>query len=424
MSTIRWVVALAIASLAGVLAGYMGAHRSSVGASGAEVMADSSATHAEPQKGRVLYWHDPMKPEVRFDKPGKSPYMDMQLVPVYASGATDAGGIAVNSSMRQSLGIRIGRVARASMARSMATVGTVAYDEHRTTLVQARAAGFVSRLHVKAAQDRVHLGQALADVTVPAWIEAEGEYLSLLNTESAGNSALRGAARERLLLLGIPEAAVAVLEQERKLPVSTTLQAPADGVIAELGVREGAAFTEGTLMFRINGLATVWVNAQVPEFQAGNVVVGRAAEIRAAAWPGRVFSGRVEALLPQLDPSTRTLTARIAVGNRDGKLTPGMFVTATLANPATASQLWVPSEAVIVTGQRSVVIRVRDDSTFEAVDVTTGSESGGKTAILSGVNAGDSVVLSGQFLIDSEASLKSAVNRLSASSPATPEPTP
>ena len=424
MKSSQWIVALAAATLVGALGGYIGAHRSSPDASGTATMSATAESNADPQKGRVLYWHDPMKPEARFDKPGKSPYMDMQLVPVYAGGATDAGGIAISSSMRQSLGIRIGRVERATMASSIAAVGTVAYDEHRTTLVQARAAGFVSRLHVKAAQDRVHQGQALADVTVPAWIEAEGEYLALLGTESAGSSALRGVARERLLVLGIPETAVIALEQQRKVPASTTLRAPADGVIAELGVREGAAFAEGALLFRINGLATVWVNAQVPEFQAGNVTPGRAAEVRATAWPGQVFPGRVEALLPQLDPSTRTLTARITVDNRNGKLTPGMFVNAALTNPATSLHLWVPSEAVIVTGQRSVVIRVRDDSTFEAVDVTAGSESGGKTAILSGLSAGDAVVLSGQFLIDSEASLKSAVNRLSASSPAAPEPTP
>ncbi len=424
MKSSHWIVALTAATLIGALGGYMWAHHSSSDASGAATMNATAESNADSQKGKVLYWHDPMKPEARFDKPGKSPYMDMQLVPVYASGAADSGGIAVSSNMRQSLGIRIGRVERAAVASTLAAVGTVAYDEHRTTLVQARAAGFVSKLFVKAAQDRVHQGQPLADVTVPVWVEAEGEYLALLSNVSASNSALRGAARARLLLLGMPETAVIALEQERKVPASTTLPAPADGVITELGVREGAAFAEGALMFRINGLATVWVNAQVPEFQAANVVVGRAAEIRATAWPGQVFSGRVEALLPQLDPSTRTLTARIAVDNRAGKLTPGMFVNATLTDPPRAPQLWVPSEAVIVTGQRSVVIRVRDDSTFEAVDVTTGSESGAKTAILSGLSAGDSVVLSGQFLIDSEASLKSAVNRLSASSPAAPEATP
>lgn len=424
MNTLRWLVALTLVALLGAFGGYQWAGHKSPDANATAAMVGAAATNAETNSGRVLYWHDPMKPEVRFDKPGKSPYMDMALVPVYASAIAEAGGIAVSHDMRQSLGIRVGRVTRSAVASGIDAVGNVAYDEHLTTLVQARAAGFVRMLHVKAAQDRVHQGQALADVAVPAWLEAQGEYLALLNTESVSSSALRGAARERLLLLGVPEAAVRALEQERKVPPGTTIRAPIDGVISELGVREGAAFADGALLFRVNGLATVWVNAQIPEVQAGMVAPNSAVEIRAAGWPGQLFPGRVAALLPQLDVATRTLTARIVVDNRAAKLTPGMFVNARFAGLPTAPQLWVPSEAVIVTGQRSVVIRVRDDGAFEAVDVTTGSESRNQTAILSGLDEGQAIVLSGQFLIDSEASLKSAINRLSGKTESALEPAP
>ncbi len=428
MNTSRWLLALAMAALSGALGGSWWAQGHSTNtpaaASGVATHADSAAANAEPQNGRVLYWRDPMKPEVRFDRPGKSPYMDMPLVPVYADASADAGGIAVSSNMRQSLGVRLGRVERAAVPSRIAAVGTVSYDEHLTTLVQARAAGFVSRLRVKAAQDLVRQGQALADLTVPAWVEAEGEYLALLGTDPAGSGALRDAARQRLLLLGIPEDAILALEQERKVPAATTLHAPIAGVISELGVREGAAFMEGALLFRLNGLATVWITAQIPESQAGVLLPGATAEVRASAWPGRVFAGRVQALLPQVDAATRTLTARVVVDNRGGKLVPGMFVSTVFSIPATAAQLWVPSEAVIVTGQRSVVIRVRDDGSFEASDVTTGADAAGKTAILSGLSAGQSVVLSGQFLIDSEASLKSAVKRLASGTTTAAEPTP
>jgi Cu(I)/Ag(I) efflux system membrane fusion protein len=206
---------------------------------------------------------------------------------------------------------------------------------------------------------------------------------------------------------------VQTLEQQRKVAASIALVAPIDGVISELGVREGAAFADGALLFRINGLATVWVNAQLPEAQSGRIAAGAAAEIHAAAWPGQTFTGRIEALLPQLDPATRTLTARIAVDNRSGRLAPGMFVSADLIDGKAVPQLWIPSEAVIATGLRSVVIRARDAGAFDAVDVTTGAESGGRTEIISGLAAGETVVISGQFLIDSEASLKSALNRLS-----------
>ena len=408
MNTARWIVVVCVAALLSALGGYKWANHGP----------------SEAGNGRVLYWRDPMKPEVRFDQPGKSPYMDMALTPVYANDKSDPGGVAVSANMRQSLGVRLGRVAKAVMTQSIGAVGSVAYDERRTTLVQARTSGFVVKLHVKAAQDRVRQGQPLAEVTVPAWVEAEGEYLALLNTELDSNATLRGPARERLLLLGVPEAAVLALEQERKVRSLTTLTAPIDGVIVELGVREGAAFADGMLLFHLNGVETVWVNAQVPESQAGVLAPGSSAEVRAAAWPGQVFTGRIQAILPQLDPATRTLTARIVVDNRRGRLTPGMFVNAAFKNPVAAAQLWVPSEAVIVTGHRSVVIRERAGGTFEAVDVTIGTEAGGRTAILTGLEAGQSVVLSGQFLIDSEANLQSTVNRLSTSSLTAPEPMP
>ena len=424
MSNLRWLVALAVASALAAFGGYRWAHHDMSGPGRAAATANPAEKAGKSPSGAVLYWRDPMKPELRFDKPGKSPYMDMQLVPVYASGAAASAEVTVSPNMQQSLGVRMGRVQSGVMTPSIAAAGTVAYDEHRTTALQARAAGFVVRLHVKAAQDRVRQGQALADLTVPAWVEAEGEYLALLNTESATSTDLRGAARERLLLLGMPETAVAALEQTRKTRPSTTIYSPIDGVITELGVREGASFAEGALLFRINGLATVWVNAQVPEAQAGMLTPASTVEIRAAAWPGQNFAGHVEALLPQLDPVTRTLTARFVVDNRGGKLTPGMFVNAAFRSPAGAPQLWVPSEAVIVTGQRSVVIRARADGAFEAADVAIGSESAGKTTIVSGLHQGERVVLSGQFLIDSEASLKSAVNRLSAGPSPAPKPTP
>ena len=416
MNTARWIVVVCVAALLSALGGYMWADH---GSSEAGATADAAAG-----SGKVLYWRDPMKPELRFDKPGKSPYMNMALMPVYANDKSDPGGVAVSANMRQSLGIRLGRVAKAVMTQSIGAVGSVAYDERRTTLVQARTSGFVVKLHVKAAQDRVRQGQPLAEVTVPAWVEAEGEYLALLSEESDSNATLRGPARERLLLLGVPEAAVLALEQERTVRSITTLTAPIDGVMVELGVREGAAFADGMLLFRLNGVETVWVNAQVLESQAGVLAPGSSAEVRAAAWPGQVFTGRIQAILPQLDPATRTLTARIVVDNRRGRLTPGMFVNAAFKNPVAAAQLWVPSEAVIVTGHRSVVIRERAGGAFEAVDVTIGTEAGGRTAILTGLEEGQSVVLSGQFLIDSEANLESTVNRLSASSSTAPESMP
>jgi membrane fusion protein, copper/silver efflux system len=219
-----------------------------------------------------------------------------------------------------------------------------------------------------------------------------------------------------LLVIGLPETLIRELEGGGTVSNTALLTAPIDGVVTELGLREGASFDAGAVLFRLNGTATVWVDAQVPENEARAVAPGAKVDIRAVAVPGATWTGRVRAILPQVDPATRTVGVRIAVDNSAGTLSPGMFVQTTFAGPAGAPQLWVPSEAVIATGERSVVIVRRPDGSFDVVNVTVGSEADSKTAILSGLSEGQSIVLSGQFLIDSEASLKSAVNRLSSSS--------
>lgn len=424
MSTWKWVVAMVGVALVGIAAGYLWATRASIPHAGAMPAAPVAPAASVPTTSprRILYWHDAMKPDIRFDKPGKSPFMDMQLVPVYADEQA-AASVAVSAGAQQSLGIRIGHVEKATATTGTSAIGSVAYDEHAIALVQARASGYVTRLWVRAAMDRVRRGQTLAEVTVPAWIEAESEYLTLLGNESS-NASLRDAVRQRLAVLGVPEPAILELEKTRLVPTATALRAPIDGVVTELGLREGSTFEAGAVLFRLNGTKTVWVNAQVAEAQALAITPGAMVETRASGLPDEVFKGRVQAILPQIDPTTRTVAVRIAVDNSAAKLSPGMFVQTAIAGGTGAPQLWVPSEAMIATGERNVVIRQSADHSFEVVNVTTGAEAGGRTAILSGLAEGDAIVLSGQFLIDSEASLKSAVNRLSTPSSTAAGPAP
>jgi membrane fusion protein, copper/silver efflux system len=184
-------------------------------------------------------------------------------------------------------------------------------------------------------------------------------------------------------------------------------------------VREGSAFMAGAPLIRVNGLSTVWVNAQVPESQVSLVTTGSTVEASASAWPGTTFKGRVIALLPDVDLQTRTLTVRLAIDNPEYKLSPGMFVSLKFSGAAAEPRLVVPSEAVITTGERSVVVVARDDGAFDVAEVKIGSERGGMSTVQSGLEEGQSVVLSGQFLIDSEASLKSTVDRLTNAPPST-----
>jgi Cu(I)/Ag(I) efflux system membrane fusion protein len=319
----------------------------------------------------------------------------------------------VSPAAIQNLGVRLGKVEKSAMSTQLAAVGTVSFDEELLEVVQSRVAGYVQRLHVKTNLQPVKRGQPLADLVAPAWISAQEEYLSLLGAESTRGRDIRDAARERLKVLGVPESEIKRLETTRKVNGATTIYAPIDGVISELAVREGAAITEGAPLFRVNSLRKVWAIAQVPETQMAAVSKDAKVTVTAAGWPGEHFEGRVLAVLPDLDAATRTLPVRIEIENHGERLVPGMFVSLEFTAVNAAPQLVVPSEAVIATGSRSVVIISRGDAGFDVREVKTGADADGKTVILSGLDEGDQIVLSGQFLIDSEASLSSTVSRLS-----------
>jgi membrane fusion protein, copper/silver efflux system len=418
IKTLIGVVALLAVGVGG---GYWWAHSTMMSG---EPTGSATNPHATAgANGKPLYWYDPMIPSQHFDKPGTSP-MGMQMVPKYVNEGSEGEGVHVSPGVVQNLGIRLGKVEKVRLKSGLRAVGSVVFDDRLVELVQARVEGYVTHLNVKAPLEHVRRGQPLATILAPQWLEAQQEYLALADARTQSAQGIRDAARQRLVVLGVPEAAIRAVETKHETNATTTLVAPIDGVVSELGVRDGAAFMAGASLFRINGLATVWVNAQIPEAQVSVVPTGSTVEAHATAWPGTTFKGRVIALLPQVDPQTRTLTARVALDNPDFRLSPGMWVALDFTAPAAAPQLVVPSEAVIVTGQRSVVIVTDGKGSFDVVNVSTGVEQEGRTPILSGLKEGQSIVLSGQFLIDSEASLTSTVTRLkttAASSLATPE---
>ena len=377
------------------------------------------AAPAAPQDAgrKVLYWHDPMVPAQKFDKPGKSPFMDMQLVPVYADSGGDEGSVAISSRVQQNLGIRTVEATRGSLAQGVEAVGTVAYNERDVAVVQARANGFVEKVHVRASFDAVHAGQPLVDLYVPDWIAAQEEYLGVRNLTGTGLDSLRDGAAQRMRLAGMTEEVIARVESSREVHPRITLTAPIAGVISELGARAGMTVAPGAMLFRINGLATVWVNAEVPEGVSGQVRPGTTVEASAAAIPGEVFKGQVSAILPEVNPATRTLKARVELANPKALLVPGMFATVRFAPGTKVQAILVPTEAVIQSGKRAVVVVAGlagdGQQLFKPVDVEVGAEANGLTEIRKGIEAGTRVVVSGQFLIDSEASLKASITRLS-----------
>ncbi|MEO8008277.1 MAG: efflux RND transporter periplasmic adaptor subunit, partial [Betaproteobacteria bacterium] len=284
-------------------------------------------------------------------------------------------------------------------------------------LVQARSNGFVEKLYVRAPLDHVRKNQPLAEIYVPDWVAAQEEYLSAKRVAATGltelmESLLEGA-RQRMRLAGMTQDQMRLVESTGAVHARLTMNAPISGVITELGAREGMTIMTGAALFRINGLSTVWINAEVPENIAAQVGPGNAVEVRTPALPGVTFKGHVNAILPEVALATRTLKVRIEVANTFGRLVPGMFATINFAPNAKKETLLVPTEAVIQTGKRSIVIVAQGDGRFVPADVETGAESEGRTEIRSGLEAGQKVVVSGQFLIDSEASLRGTTTRMS-----------
>jgi Cu(I)/Ag(I) efflux system membrane fusion protein len=368
----------------------------------------------------VKYWYDPMAPNQKFDQPGKSPFMDMQLVPKYADesavGSKDEGGVSIPSQTLQNLGIRLEQVKMASFGDDLAAVGRIEPDERRFYAVQTRIPGFVERLMVRAVGDPVSKGQKIAEVYAPELLAAQQEYLALLKLENVGDAdSLKQAARSRLKLLGMTEAEVTTITHSGNANPRFGVYAPASGVLTELGVREGAQLMPGTSLMQITDLSTLWLMAEVPERDAARLKIGSLAQVELQSLPGENFKGRVGYFYPMLDETTRTLRVRIELANKAGRLRPGMYANV-LFTGQNHETLAVPTEAVIATGTRKVVI-VKEEHGFRPVDITTGREGGGNTEILGGLKAGENVVVSGQFLIDSEASLSGVLARLSQQAP-------
>lgn len=370
---------------------------------------------------RVLYYHDPMVPGKRFDAPARSPFMDMMLVPVYAEGGAGAQGadtshVTISPRVQQNLGLRTAEVVQGTLSPQLQAVGSIAWNERDQSVIQARAAGFIERLHVRATLDPVRAGQPFADLYVPDWVAAQQEFLAVRKAAGA-DTALVAAARQRMLLAGMTEAQVARVESSGTAQPRITIAAPSSGVVAELVAREGMTVTPGMTLARINGLASVWALAEVPESQIALLRPGASVEARSPGAPGTVFRGTVQAILPEVTPTTRTLKARVQLANPGGALAPGMLVTLQFTDMRSAPALLVPTEAIIATGQRNVVMLAEEGGRYRPVPVETGIESAGQTEIKKGLAAGQRVVVSSQFLIDSEASLKGVEARLNKEAP-------
>lgn len=405
------LMVFAAAALLG--AGYVaGTHRSTMGGENA-VAATPSGDKIDPKTGRkVLYWHDPMVPNQHFDKPGKSPFMNMQLEPVYADEG-GSNGIKIDPGLQQNLGIRYATVRRQETTEGFDAVGTTQFDESKADVVQSRVTGYIDHLYASAPMQRVTKGAPIASLFVPDWLAPQEEYLAL--KRGGMDDGMLAASRARMRAMSIPEGVIANLDRTGKAQTHITLSAPETGVLTELNVRDGAMVSPGQTLAKVSGLNRLWLVIEVPEALALQVQPGMKVDAVFAGDPAQHFTGHIREILPGISTSSRTLQARLEIDNADFRLTPGMLMRARIGAAKKVSRLLVPSEAVITTGKRSVVIVKNPDGRLQPVSVTVGNDAGDDTEVSNGLAEGQQVVASGQFLIDSEASLKSVLPKLEAS---------
>lgn len=387
--------------LAGAVIGY-----------GAGLLHSRSGEPAATSKAerKVVYWRAPMDPNFRSDKPGKSP-MGMDLIPVYEGEEDSAGAssVHIDPSVVNNIGVRTATVESAALRRSINTVGRIVYDEKKLANIHLRSSGWIERLAVRSEGEPVAKGELLFEVYSPELVNAQAEFLQTMRT---GDPALINAGKDRLRALNISGEQIEALEKTRRVAQYVKFFAPIDGVVTKLNVADGEYFKPDTLIMSIADLSTVWLMSDVFEADSDQLRIGAKVTAQSKFEPGAVLAGTVDYIYPDLEPVTRTIPVRTVFDNSDGKLKPGMFMTVSIEGPARPRAAVIPRLALIRTGRVERVILALGDGRFQPAAVTSGIEADGKVEILAGLKAGETVVVSGQFLIDSESSFAGAALRM------------
>jgi Cu(I)/Ag(I) efflux system membrane fusion protein len=365
---------------------------------------------AENEEG-ILYWVAPMDSNYRRNKPGKSP-MGMDLVPVYADENSAGNTVSIKPEVVQNLGVRTAKAERTQLWRGIDTVGYVDYDESKVSHIHLRTEGWIENLTVKSEGERLKQDERVFDLYSPELVNAQQEFVTAL---SSANKSLIRASKSRLAALGVSDGQIKQIEKTRQTKQHISVYAPQDGVVSSLMVREGMFVKPSMNVMSLGDLSSVWLLAEVFERQAQWVSVGQAAEVKLSYVPGHVWRGKVEYIYPSLDAKTRTLKVRLRFENPDEGLKPNMYANVRIFGGPRDNIVVIPLEGLIRTGRDERVIIDLGDGRFEAREVVAGIESGDYVEIMRGVDEGDRVVVSGQFLIDSEASMRAGIKRMDTS---------
>jgi len=377
-----------------------------------------------PEKRKVKYWKAPMNPAYIQDKPGKSP-MGMNLVPVYEG---EEGEIKVSPAMTQNIGIKTETVKRRTLKHEIRTVGNLTYDERKVHHVHTKYGGWIEKLHVDFTGQEVKQGDLLMEIYSPELVSTQEELVLALKykeslkdstygelTESADS--LLASTKKRLELFDVPQHQIETLIRDKKITKTMHIHSPVRGFVIEKKALHGMHVQPGTSLYMIADLSNIWVQADIYEYEMPWIKVGQKVQMNLSYFPGKKFTGKVTFVDPFLNPTTRTLKVRMEFPNPKWELKPDMYANVTIQSTIAKRGLTVPEEAVIHSGEKTLVVIAKDSGQYESREVTLGVLAQGYYRVIKGLRNGEKVVASSNFLIDSESKLQEAIGKLQSSKP-------
>jgi membrane fusion protein, copper/silver efflux system len=383
----------------------------------------TSAKDATAGEKKVLYWFDPMHPAYKSDKPGIAPDCGMTLVPKYAEDESMAkmpmGTVMITPEKQILAGVRTAVVVRKSLVRDIRTTAQIVADETRIAHVHVKVAGYVEKVYVDFVGQLIKKGQPLFTLYSPDLVSTQEEYLIAKRGNVAlgnapfreiaeGSQSLLQSARQRLKLWDISDEQIKDLDVTGKVSKDLTFYSPITGFVTDRKAFPQTSVTPDTELYTVSDLSSVWADADIYEYEVPFVRLGQRVTLTLSYYPGKTYTGTISYIYPTVDPQTRTVKARIQIPNREFVLKPQMFADAQL-HVDYGTKIIVPQEAVLNSGTEQHVFVVHDGGIFEPRKVTIGPLVDGSAVILSGLKAGETIVVAGNFLIDSESGLKSAV---------------
>lgn len=371
---------------------------------------------------KIKYWQSPMNPSYTSDKPGKSP-MGMDLVPVYEDEVGAGKGIRISPTMAQNIGVKTDIVKKRSLTREIRTVGRLTYDERKVTHIHTKYEGWIEKLHVDFTGQEVNKDDLLVEIYSPELVSTQEELLLALKynqilkdnpfTEiSQGSKDLLASTRRRLELFDVPHHQIEELIQNQKITKTMHIHSPDLGFVIKKDALQGMYVKPGMSLYTIADLSNIWVLADIYEYELPWIKIGQPVEMNLAYFPGKKFTGKITFIDPFLEPKTRTIKVRMEFDNPDWELKPDMYANVTLKSVIEKSTVAVLEEAVIRSGEKDIVLVLNKGGGFESREVILGAQAGNYYQVLKGLKAGEEVVTSSGFLIDSESRLKEAISKM------------